>query len=782
MMKSYLNLISISAKVHKKQSIMTIACIILAVFLVTTIFSMADMELRSQKIRAVSAYGEWHIQLKNISERDAELISSRTDVAASSWYNVLNYRLNDNYYIGGKKAAVCGIEKPLLDIMAYDIVEGEYPKNNNQVVLTKNAKDILGVELGDNIVLDNPSGIPINFTISGFGMDNAMMSKADAFAAFMTKDAFKHLYETASDKEIVDSDFVYYVQFSKKCNIRKAIQNLKEQYSFTDENISENTALLGVMGFSGNSYMMGLYLVAGVMFLIVLTAGVLMIASSLNSNIAQRTKFFGMLRCIGASKKQIIYFVRLEALNWCKTAIPIGIGAGIVIVWVLCAILRYLSESYFSDMPMFGFSGIGIVSGLVVGILTVLIATQSPAKKAAAVSPLTAVLGNAVSIQNIKREANSRMCNIDTALGIHHAVMNKRNFILMVSSFALSVVLFLSFFTLVNFMHHAITPLRPYTPDISVVSKDKSCSVDSNLIGELQKNPNVRRVYGRMFAYNVPVKFNGQSKSINLISYDICQFNWAEDSLLEGEMNGILDNENLALTVYNDENPLKPGDKIELSKGELTVAGVLADCPFDREYGIETVICSENTFRRLTGEIDYTIIDIQLSKKITDEDVSAIRDLVGDGVIFADQRLSNKEAKGVYWSFVLFIYGFLCIIAMISVFNIINSISMSVYARVRQYGIMRAIGMDYGQMVKMIIAEALTYGLTGSAVGCIVGLPIHKFLFESLVTNRWGEQWQVPFGVMILIVLLVIISSFTAVYSPSKRICNMSIINIVNFQ
>ena len=36
---------------------------------------------------------------------------------------------------------------------------------------------------------------------------------------------------------------------------------------------------------------------------------------------AQRTKFFGMMRCIGMSKKQIKRFVRLEALNWCKTAV-----------------------------------------------------------------------------------------------------------------------------------------------------------------------------------------------------------------------------------------------------------------------------------------------------------------------------------------------------------------------------------------------------------------------------------------------------------------------------
>ena len=51
-MKHYLDLVSISAKVHRKQNRMSIFCIILAVFLITTIFGMADMFIRSQIIQA----------------------------------------------------------------------------------------------------------------------------------------------------------------------------------------------------------------------------------------------------------------------------------------------------------------------------------------------------------------------------------------------------------------------------------------------------------------------------------------------------------------------------------------------------------------------------------------------------------------------------------------------------------------------------------------------------------------------------------------------------------
>ncbi len=70
-----------------------------------------------------------------------------------------------------------------------------------------------------------------------------------------------------------------------------------------------------------------------------------MVSGCMNSNVAQRTKFFwydALHR--GASQQQILRFVRFEALNWCKTAIPIGCVLGTVICWMLCAILRFFCK------------------------------------------------------------------------------------------------------------------------------------------------------------------------------------------------------------------------------------------------------------------------------------------------------------------------------------------------------------------------------------------------------------------------------------------------------
>ena len=134
----------------------------------------------------------------------------------------------------------------------------------------------------------------------------------------------------------------FYVQFQSASKADRARTEIKEQYQLSAGQIGENTAVMGMSGASSNESMMGIYGIAVVLFVLVLMAGVLMISGSMNSNISQRMNFFGMLRCIGASKKQIMRIVRLEALNWCKTSVPVGMTLGTAISWGICALLHFL--------------------------------------------------------------------------------------------------------------------------------------------------------------------------------------------------------------------------------------------------------------------------------------------------------------------------------------------------------------------------------------------------------------------------------------------------------
>ena len=115
-------------------------------------------------------------------------------------------------------------------------------------------------------------------------------------------------------------------------------------------------------------------------------------------------------------------------------------------------------------------------------------------------SPLTAVSGNAGTVQAAKHAANTRFFKVDTALGIHHASGSRKNFLLVTGSFAFSIILFLSFSTAIDFMHHAITPLRPSAPDIYIGKEDYSNQIPSGLDEELVNYPGVKRAFGRSYA------------------------------------------------------------------------------------------------------------------------------------------------------------------------------------------------------------------------------------------------------------------------------------------
>ena len=525
---------------------------------------------------------------------------------------------------------------------------------------------------------------------------------------------------------------------------------------------------------------------AAVLFALVMLAGIMMIASSLNSNVAQRTEFFGLMRCIGATPKQVMRLVRKEALSWCRLAIPVGISIGIVVIWVLCAILRFLSPEFFKAMPTFGFSVPSILAGIVVGLVTVLFAAYSPAKKAAKVSPLAAVSGNANDLEPARNAANTQLLKIDTALGIYHAKANRKNLFLMTSSFALSIILFLSFSVTVEFMQHTLTPLQPWTADLSIISPDNVCAIDKALLDDLKENPVVDLAYGRKFAYEVPSVTNGIEKKMDLISYEQYQFDWAKDYLLEGSLESVQTDLGTGLIVYNSQNTIQIGDTVSLNTNgqskEIQIVGMLSDCPFYSAAGVGTIICSEDTFEQITGESKYTVIDVQLVKGTTDEDVYVIRQMVDSSFTFADERMGNSSTMGTYYCFWLFIYGFLVLIAMITIFNIINSISMSVSARLKQYGAFRAIGVSMGQLSKMIVAEAFTYTIIGGVVGTVLGLFCNKLLFGMLISYRWGDAWTPPLPEVAVILLIVVSSVILAVYGPIKRIRNMSIVDTISAQ
>ena len=774
-MRSYLSLVPISAKVHKRQSRMTRICIILAVFLVTSIFSMADMWTDAETTAMRHNHGDWHIALQNVSEDEAEQIRKNSNVAVSSWYDEINTDAEQNYYIDGKNAVLYGIEESYItDIMKYP-TEGVYPQNENEVALSADAKELFSVKIGDEITLDTPVG-DVKYTISGFYEDDTEFNDIiGGCCVFMNRKTFDEIRRLNG----VESESQFYIRFQNENGLKKTIADMMQQYNLTAENVKENTAVLGMLGASSNESVNELYPLAAACFVIILIAGVFMISSCMNSNVAQRTKFFGMMRCIGASKQQIIRLVRLEALNWCKTAIPIGCALGTVTCWILCAILRFFVKGEWVDMPLLAVSINGILCGALVGVITVFIAAHSPAKQAAMVSPAAAVSGNADMSKNVNHAAKTRFLKVETSLGIHHATGTKKNLFLMTGSFALMIVLFLAFSACLDFVHKLLPSVTSkFTPDITIASQDDTNSLDGNLPDKIAEIEGVESAFGMMTRTAFSVEVNGNETEIDLFSHDKTLLDTFKKSVISGDISRVYEDGNYAMAVYNQDYRLSVGDKIKTGNQELEIVCVTSE-GVGSVSGAPTVVCSEKTFMRLTGECRFAMISVVLKKDVSEAAVSKIRDLVGD-CLFVDNREENSDINGSYWVFRIASYGFLAIISLITVLNITNSISMGVSARIKQYGAMRAVGMGSGQVAKMITAEAVTYAICGTAAGIILGLLLHYLIYAKIVITHFGGSWNIPFATIAIVLLLVVFSCIVAIYAPAKRIRNMAITATIN--
>lgn len=770
-MKSYLSLVSEYARAHKRKHRLTIVCIAVSVMLVSTIFGMADISIKAQIDTTIQTRGNYHAIIKGISDDTAEQIESRSDVTVSDWVGVA-----EDTTFQSRELIVQGSGQELAEEMNLVLLEGEYPSTEQEALLNQKALEQFGLSIGDTIDVPFSGGQLRQYRITGVYGNFSSLSGSDAHGLFLSVDGIRAVLSPQY------AEF-YYIQFDQGVNIRRALSEIKTEYQLSEEQVSTNTVLLGLMGQSDDSAMWQIYLTAVVLFILVTLAGVLMIAGSFNRSVQERAQFFGLLRCLGASKKQIKRYIRLEGLQYCMKGIPLGLLSGCAVTWAAVFYLNMADLRFvLPEMPLLQISFPGIGAGALIGFLVVMIASRAPAKKASEVSPQAAVTGNInqADFHESNKAVNDRF-HIDTSIGIYHAVSNKKSMVLTAGSIALSIILFLSFSVLIDFTKHAANPLKPYAPDISVMNVDDTMGIDRSIMEELSTLPHIKQIYGRMFLENIPASVSGQDGTATLASYDQPQLNWAEDMLISGKIDRVENGEGFLVDFETaNQHGWKLGDSITLQiSGEsctLPIAAILSDTVFNTQDGQWILICAEPLFMTLTGINEYEIIDLQVEEDIS----SQIRDIIPADMLVLDRQQGNQEVRAAYYTMAVFVYGFLLVIALVAFINILNTVNASVSNRMANYGVMRAVGMSLTQLKKVIAAEAAAYAVTGCIAGGIIGLLLNRLFFNLLVTSNWGTIWQPPLTMLTVTIFAALLTTAAAIRIPTKRIEKMSIINVVN--
>jgi putative ABC transport system permease protein len=792
-MKNFMGLASKHLLMHRKKTWLAILSVAISVALVTGVFSMLDVFLRFEKIQVIHEYGNYHLAVIDASDKEISSIKSRIDVMNSGRWKDLG-----DGAINGISCRLGAVDEAFAGNMNIKVLAGKYPTNKDEIMLEQWAMEslYLNADIGDKVQISFGENIQREFVISGIYNDFGNMKASGVPGVFLSMTGAQGIATEKMD--------LYLVEFKEKVKINDAVADIKNTLSIPDNRVSLNNHLLAVIGQSEHKAAVGLYTIGAILFCIVLIAGVVMIYNTFNISVMERVRQFGLLRCVGASKSQIKKLVNREGLLITLRAIPLGTLAGITITFVCSAILKYFNNTIFRDIPLFSISIPGIAAGIVIGFLTVFMASLLPAKKAARVSPVSAVAGsNEIKISKAKKKGYlAKILPAEIAMGINIAMMKKKTLFLMSCSIAVSIILFLGFNVFVDFMHASLKTTKPYTPDISLISEQ---GIDDKVYAKLSQLDGVKNVYGRMFGYvdaafdasRLTGTYKNSVKRITvedsvlfippekswLISYDKNQLHWSKEDLIEGTLNEDKMNEkngviavarHLRKNISTETANLQLGDRVYIHTPngikELTVMAILRSVPFSsEELTLTTFITTEALFNNITGKSTFKAIDIQLKEKNAEQTVDAIKGMIGNTVSFLDQRQKNAEVNQLYLTMAVFVYGFVAIIALISILNIINTMNTSVASKTRYLGVMRAIGMSGTQLHKMVLAESATYSLTGCITGCILGIAMQKVFITKLLSAQ-HIIWKFPAVQIVLILAIIMLVTTVSVVGPLKRI------------
>ncbi|MPL97783.1 hypothetical protein SDC9_43978 [bioreactor metagenome] len=122
----------------------------------------------------------------------------------------------------------------------------------------------------------------------------------------------------------------------------------------------------------------------------------------------------------------------------------------------------------------------------------------------------------------------------------------------------------------------------------------------------------------------------------------------------------------------------------------------------------------------------------------------------------------------------VFVYGFVAVIAFISILNIINTMQTSVSSKTRYLGVMRAVGMSGRQLGRMIAAESAAYCVVGAASGCVLGMLLQKALIKYFLTSA-KVVWHFPLTEVVLVFVVCILVAGISILRPLKKVRGMAI-------
>ena len=616
-----------------------------------------------------------------------------------------------------------------------------------------------------------------------------------------------------------------FVMFNNKKKIIKQSEDLAKKLGY-DNAISYNSTLLALYGESTYGNIMKSMITMIVIMLSLVSIGcIVVIYNSFAISVMERKKEFGLLSSIGATKKQLSYTVFFEALIEGIIGIILGIcGAYIGIGTVILIINNLIGDILVLKLNLVT-NIVFIIIPVIFMILVIFISALVPSRRAAKVSPIEAIRQNDDIKVNKKKIKTGKLVNklfgIEGEIALKNIKRNKKKYRVTIVSLFISIVLFISFSSYMNYTIDTASSVMgevPYDYQISYFGDDND--IDAlDKISEIIKSNDVKE-YVSYSASNLSIIGNYTYSDEYL---DFYKSAYGDDGIkaltnLKYQYISIYILDDISYNKYKELIGLDKDSVILLNKFKGVSYGnnkrVNYDIPVINNGDINIKICNfddndedvdttkycnkkiDNIFITnksfdLIEEFSYMsdfklIVNKKLYDNISDSGthytqyniISDNTDNIDkltkeldkyDNVNYTNVKESMKQANNMILVVKILMYGFIGLITLIGVTSVFNTISTSMALRKREFAVLRSIGLTRKGFNKILFFESLFFGLKSLIYAIPVSLGvtiiIHYALADMMSINSIVIPWK---AIIISIVSVFVIVLLTMMYSTSK--------------
>ncbi|CEN78362.1 ABC transporter permease [Paraclostridium sordellii] len=598
------------------------------------------------------------------------------------------------------------------------------------------------------------------------------------------------------------------------------------------ENLSFNEHLLRLKGAS--AYANINRSINAAMFVVTTLVVVCTVATIYNAfsiSINDRKKQFGILNSIGATKSQIMKIVFIEAIVVSVIGIPLGLITGTFAIDLIFKLIKYMfSSSLIAHLNLrVVYNPYVIILSAVIVLLTILVSAILPALNAAKTPPLEAIKNSSsLKLGKVKDSKLVRLLfKTEGVLAYKNLRRNKKKFRITLFSLIISVVIFISFSGFVELFIKAneasvgqvnydvrlwkggILEGDKIIDDLNKVNGIKKISV-RNLYGVAfdVKESNINKDYKDLIDKTFSKK-NKDGETVYDFNYEQNTFQFTDDKDIDNLklINGSFDKETAikenGIILRNKSSYSEPGKKYDVSLTNYKVGDTINAYKFSRDengkqinepiklkvlattedllpgnkmstyMGIDFITCNE-VGSKLGYDINSGNIYINSDKsKDTRDALKKIGEKYGYNV--HDEVDNALEMEQSIIAIKIFVYGFVLVISLVSITNIVNTISTNINLRKREFAIIKSIGVTPQGFNKMIYLESLLYGVLALVYGVPIGLLI-DVIMNKIMGNVVQLGMILPWNAVLVSIVGVFVITFIASYIPMRKINKENII------